>query len=108
MDAEKVGKRISECRKRAGITQEKLGEAVGFSTNHISAIERGVNMPRVDKLVEMMNVMKCTADEIFIDVLDVGYKRKASILEDKLNGLPGEERRKILNVVEVMIESAKK
>ena len=108
MDAEKVGARLRECRKRAGITQEKLGEAVGLSTNHISAIERGINMPRVEKLVEMMNIMQCTADEVFIDVLDAGYKRKASILEDRLNALPGEERRKILNVVEVMIESAKK
>ncbi|MBR5428064.1 MAG: helix-turn-helix transcriptional regulator [Clostridia bacterium] len=103
-----IGKRIQENRKRAGLTQEQLAEKIGISTNYLSAVERGVYALSLEKLVAAMNILQCSADDLFQDVIDAGYKRKASILEDKLNNLPGEERRKILNVVEVMIDSAKK
>ena len=39
-DMKRIGNRLRACRKQADLTQEELGEMVGFSKNHISGIER--------------------------------------------------------------------
>ena len=102
-----IGKRIKENRKTAGLTQEQLAEKIGISTNYMSAVERGVYSLALDKLVDTMNILHCSADDIFVDVIDESFRKKASILEDRLNDLPGSERRRILEVVDVLVNSYK-
>lgn len=102
-----VGKRIQHFRKRKGLTQEQLAEMINMSPNHLSAIERGVYGVKLDTLVEIMNFIDCTADDLFADVMKCGYKIKASRLSDELSGLSTEEQQKIFDVVETMIKGAK-
>ena len=45
MDTKKIGKFISENRKRKGLTQEQLGNILGVSNKTISRWENGNNMP---------------------------------------------------------------
>jgi transcriptional regulator with XRE-family HTH domain len=42
-----LGKRIAALRRAKGLSQEKLAEKSGYSTEFISLIERGVNAPSV-------------------------------------------------------------
>ena len=84
MDRELVGKRIKEYRIKAGLTQEALAERVGISPNYLSAVERGVKLIRLDKLVSIINEINCTADDILVDVIKKSYERKTSALLDTL------------------------
>lgn len=102
-----IGKRIQICRKAKGLTQEELAERIDLSTNYLSAVERGVNQLSVDKLVALLNVLECSADEIFCDVIKTGTKTKASVLSEKLKDLPVSEQKRILEVVESLIKTAK-
>ena len=45
MDTKKIGKFISENRKRKGLTQEQLGNILGVSNKTISRWENGNYMP---------------------------------------------------------------
>ena len=103
-----IGKQIQFYREQKGFTQEKLAELVGLTPNYISAVERGVKSPRLDKLIAIMNGLGVSADEIFMDVIDVGYKVKSSKLTDEISDLPPEERSRIFAVIETMIKEAKR
>ena len=101
-----IGRRIQEIRKQKGLTQEQLAERVNISPHYLSALERGVYNIKLDLLVDILNVLNCSADEVFQDVVDSSSKIKASQLSEKLKGLPLQEQRKRLEVVDTMIANA--
>ena len=106
MDRELVGKRIKEYRIKAGLTQEALAERVGISPNYLSAVERGVKLIRLDKLVSIINEINCTADDILVDVIKKSYERKTSALLDTLSTFPENEQKRILEVINALITTA--
>ena len=55
-----IGRRIAEIRKRRGLTQEQLGEAIGESKQTIFKYERGIitNIP-LTKIERIADVLGC-------------------------------------------------
>ena len=104
MTRKAIGKRIQKCRKAKGFTQDELSERVGISTHYLSALERGVYNIKLDLLVEILNVLSCSADEVFCDVVDKSSACVANALSEKLSALPVSDQRKILDVVDTMIK----
>lgn len=105
---EGLGARIKKYRKEKGIQQEHFAEAIGISTNHLSALERDMYTPKLDTLIRIINALDCTADEILGDLIQKSYKIKTSVLGSKIALLPFDEQKRILAVVDTMIEHAKK
>ena len=70
MESIKIGKRIKKVRESARITQEELAKAVGCTTKHIGAIERGVKTPSLDAFVIIANTIGVSADLLLQDVLE--------------------------------------
>ena len=103
-----IGRRIQEIRKQRGLTQEQMAERVNISPHYLSALERGVYNIKLDLLVDILNILNCSADEVFQDVVGSSSKIKASHLSEKLKGLPVHEQRKILEVIEIMIANSAK
>lgn len=101
-------KKFKHCEKKRGLTQEQLAEALDLSKNHLSAIERGIYGVKIDLLVNIMNYLNCSADELFCDVIDKGTVIRASKLSEKIDKLPTDEQIRILDVVETMVKNAKK
>ena len=102
----RVGKRIKQCREEKGLTQEQLAERLGVAANYISTIERGASFPRYEKLIMLMNTLETSADSIFCDVVEHTTEYKTSQLSQKLEKLPLQDRKRILDVVELMIKQA--
>lgn len=110
----RIGKRVKQARERLGITQEDLAEKTGLTTNYISTVERGMSFPRCEKLIILLNGLETSADSIFCDVLehicDVlehSGEAKASELSKKIADLPPEAQKRILQMVELMIQQEK-
>lgn len=103
----RIGKRIKQCRENLGLTQEQFAEKTGFSTNYISTLERGASFPRCDKLITLLNALEVPADAIFCDVLTHTNEYKASQLSEKLKAIPPEGQKRILQMVELMIQQEK-
>lgn len=102
-----IGKRIAQYREAKGYTQDKFAEIVTLTPNYLSAVERGVKTPSVETLVSIINGLGVSADEIFVDVIKVGYIIQASKFADEISGLSQEDQKRIFAVVEALIKEAK-
>ena len=104
MDAKAVGQRIRAAREKKGLTQEELAALVDISPTHVSVIERGTKIPRMDTFVAIANVLEVSADSLLEDVVDYAAEGAASELSRLLEGLPREERTRASEVLTAMIE----
>ena len=103
-----IGKRIQEFRKKKGMTQDELSEILEITPHYLSALERGIYNIKLETLVKILNTLDISADEIFCDVVNRSAAVTASRLSKSLEGLPPDEQKRILAVVETMISNAKK
>lgn len=103
-----IGKRIQKLRQEKGYTQQQFAEIIGLSTNYLSDIERGKSSARLDKLVAIINALECSADDVFSDVIDVGYKIKSSRLSERLEALPQKEQEKAFAILDALINQSTK
>lgn len=104
MDAQKVGRRIQEMRKSRGLTQSELSQLLDLSTKYISNIECGFKTPKLNTFVAIANALQCDANLLLADVLDVTTGQESGLVSKKLLALLPEEQRRILRVVEIMID----
>lgn len=104
MNLRAIGKRIKEVRERKHMTQEDLAELTDLSPTHISVIERGVKMPRLDTFIMIANKLGVSADTLLQDVVDQSVEGYANELTAKIMNLPVNEQKKILKVFEVLTE----
>ena len=102
----RIGKRIKQRREQIGLTQEQFAEKLGVAPNYISTIERGASFPHCEKLIAIINGLETSADAIFCDVIDHTTEYRASVLSQKLQALPPADQKRILEIVEFMIQQA--
>lgn len=102
----RIGKRIKEQREALGLTQEQFAEKIGVTTNYISTVERGASFPRCEKLIMLLNGLETSADAIFCDVLDHSSEYRASYLSSQLEKLADDDKKRILEMVELMVKQA--
>lgn len=108
MIEQEIGRRIKELRKQRKIPQERLAEMIGISPNYLSALERGAYNIKLDLLVQIIDCLDITADDLFRDVIKNGYLNHASRISDEIATLPEEEQRRIFEVLNVLIKTAKR
>lgn len=104
MDARAVGRRIKAAREMKKLTQEDLAALVGISPTHVSIIERGVKVPRLDTFVAIANALEVSADALLIDVADYAAINAASELSAAIAKLPRQEKLRILKLASALIE----
>lgn len=83
MDIETIGLNIRKCRNAKKMRQEDLAQKANVSSNYISAVERGVKIPSVETLIDIMNALGVSADMIFCDVIDAGVGMSSVLLEKR-------------------------
>ncbi len=64
IDYKDVGMRVRAVRLKRKLTQEQLAEAVGVGVTHISHIETGHTIPSLQVMVDIINALHCSADEL--------------------------------------------
>lgn len=104
----RIGRRIKQCREKLGLTQDEFAERLGYTTNYISTVERGASFPRCEKLIAIINGLETSADSIFCDVIKCSANHHASKLSEELSQLPREDQQRILEILEFLIQQAKK
>ena len=104
MDGKAVGRRIKEAREKRHLTQEELAARIDISPTHVSVIERGTKIPRLDTFVAIANALEVSGDALLLDVVDHAAESQASDLSAALECLPWEEKRRILKVVRTLME----
>ena len=108
MIEQEIGRRIKEIRKQKKIPQEKRAEMIGISPNYMSALERGAYNIKLDLLVQIIDCLDITADDLFRDVIKNGYVNRTSHLTDEIEKLPDDEQQRIFEVLEALLRTAKR
>ena len=103
-----IGRRIQLIRKSRGYTQQQFSEMVGLSTNYLSDVERGKSSVRLDKLGTIINMLECSAYDVFADVIKFGYKIRSSRLAERIEALPPNEQERVFAVLDTLIGQSEK
>ena len=104
MAYDSIGKNIRKYRLERKMRQEDLAERSGLSTNYVGMVERGEKIPALETFITILNVLGVSADMVLIDVLDVGYTIKDSMLGEKISSLSQEERERIYAVINTLLK----
>lgn len=108
MNLKPMGKRIKAARENKGLTQEQLAEKLDLSVQHISVIERGVKAPRLETFIKLANELDVNADYFLEDLLKVSSLIASNELYDAMDGISEKEKQRIMQVVRVLVDTAKK
>ncbi|WP_287642999.1 helix-turn-helix domain-containing protein [Blautia sp.] len=104
MDLKVVGQRIKDAREAKNLTQEELAALVNLSSTHVSVIERGLKVTKLDTFVAIANALDVSADELLVDVVAHSVTGVSNRLSDKISSLPMKEQKKIIKVIQALIE----
>ena len=103
MNYKSIGKNIQNSRNNLKLTQETLAEMANLSVSYIGALERGEKLPKLKAFIDIANALKVSSDALLTGVLKVSNEVVASDLSNKLSHLSPTEQRRILHVIEIMI-----
>lgn len=104
MDLKAVGQRIKATREAKNLTQEELAALVNLSTTHVSVIERGLKVTKLDTFVAIANALNVSADTLLIDVVTHSVAGVTNELSEKIEKLPKDEQIRILNAVRALVD----
>ena len=107
MDQKAIGRRIKAAREPIGLTQEELAEEVDLSPMHVSVIERGVKLPKLETLINIANALDVSADVLLQDVVNNQTKLCASEASELFLRLRREDQRRALAVLRSFVETSK-
>ena len=104
MDQVKIGKFISECRKKNNLTQMQLAEKLNITDRAISKWETGRAMPDSGIMLDLCNELKITVNELLsgemIEMKD--YDKKAEELLVEMQKQKEVSDRRLLTIEIVM------
>ena len=104
MDLKVVGQRIKEAREAKNLTQEELAALVDLSSTHVSVIERGLKVTKLDTFVAIANALDVSADTLLVDVMTHSVTGVTNELAGRISVLPMKEQKKVFKVLQVLIE----
>ena len=69
-DVEACGAKIKELRKKNGLTQEKLADALNITDSHLRRLENGSRAGSVDILIDLAELFNVTLDYLILGKTD--------------------------------------
>jgi transcriptional regulator with XRE-family HTH domain len=66
--ARRLGRNVRSARRRAGFSQEELGALASVHRTHISYIEIGQRLPRVDTLIKIASALGVGLEELAVGI----------------------------------------
>lgn len=94
-----IGLRLREQRKELHLTQAKMAEKIGMSTNYYGQIERGKKGLSIEKLTLCHNELA-----IDLNYLITGEGQAENTLHNLLNKIPEEKMIPVKKLIEVICE----
>ncbi len=96
-----MGKRITECRKTLGLSQEELAELADVSPQLMSTAERGTKAIRPENLLKISKALGVSADYLLTgEYIEKDY----DLLSEKLKSL---STKQILSIEKIISECVK-
>lgn len=85
LDRKMLGYRIKEYRLRSGLSQAALAKSVHIQPSTLCEYEAGRITPSIKVLVDIANVLNCTADALLLDSVNGNKLTLEDASEERLN-----------------------
>jgi transcriptional regulator with XRE-family HTH domain len=73
--AELFGTSLREIRKRRSLSQERLAELTGLSTNYVGEMERGLKAPGLPVIVRLARALDVGVNELLHGFTEANIRR---------------------------------
>jgi transcriptional regulator with XRE-family HTH domain len=73
--AELFGTSLRETRKRRALSQERLAELTGLSTNYVGEMERGLKAPGLPVIVRLARALDVGVNDLLGGFTDANIRR---------------------------------
>ncbi|WP_413208163.1 helix-turn-helix transcriptional regulator [Rhodospirillum sp. A1_3_36] len=104
----KFGKHIQALRKKAGLTQEGLAEAIGKSVDQMGNIERGATATRLDTAQALADFLGVSLSDLFsFEERGVSESPRDALIADLADLLQDEDEatiRAIMKTIKVLLD----
>ena len=104
-DKKKIGAQIHNARRAAGLTQEKLAEAVDVIPQAISDMERGVTSPSIRTLIDLSKVLDVSTDYLLGIETPSGTDSETEAMIERIRRLPADRMVVVRNGVTALFEA---
>lgn len=99
MDYKRLGERIREERRKLGLTQAQLAEAIDISDTYMGSIERGERSLTLDTLVRLVNRLGVTVDYLLADSVPDSDSNIMEQFKQIIDGQSIERKQMAVNVL---------
>lgn len=99
----KLGIIIKNYRKEKGYTQFEMAEKIGVSEFYISALETGSRKPGRETLIKLSNEMNMPIEKLLELKTEQSIKLASDELYAKIQSLPIEKQKQIINIINFII-----
>ena len=99
-----IGRRIQEQRRKQGLTQDQLSEMAGLSTQHISGVENGKTKFSFQVIMDIVNVLQVSMDELLCGSL----MRGVPVLQNEFMNLLADCSLPEINIILDTVRAVKK
>lgn len=83
-----IGAKIAACRKRAGMSQEKLANELNISRQAVSRWETGEAVPDTEKVIQLSRIFHVTTDYLLLDIDEAPQSAAPPKTTEKRNSAP--------------------
>lgn len=99
--ARRLGTKVAQLRLGLNLGQKELSKDAGTSDKTISQLERGVSVPRIEKLAKIAEVLHTTLSDLFESTEEVSDQRRKAL--DQINYiLRGRSAVELKDVLEIL------
>lgn len=104
MDLSSIGNHIKELRLLKEWKQQTLADKVGVTATYIGQIERGEKLPRVELLIDIVNALEASSDEILEEVINNSYQARMSKYVEKAGRVSPKKRDMAFRILDIVLE----
>ena len=72
--------RIKKLRKRANLSQERMGELLGIDGKSYGKYEQGSSLPSIDRLIDLSEIFNVSTDYLLFGTASSSIERVSSLL----------------------------
>jgi len=108
MDMIKIGGRIRNERKKHNFTLAELSERASISSNFLGNIERGVDTPSVETLINIANALFVGVDTLVKESLEIEFAETAQIdfesmeITKEIHSMTKEQKQCVLSCIKAL------
>ena len=95
--------RLAALRKKKGLTQQALANAVGIHVTQLSRYESGSSQPTLDVIRKIAVALSVSADELIFDENERGPQDDLRLQFEAVSKFTAEEKKVIKSVLEGLI-----